>query len=46
LQECYKDLPYQEGDFPVAEKAAKEVFSLPMSPFITEEQMQFVADQF
>ena len=38
LQECYQSLNYKVGDFPISEKAAKEVFSLPMSPFLTEEQ--------
>ena len=33
LQQCYESLGYKNGDFPIAEKAAKEVFSLPMSPF-------------
>ena len=34
LQQCYENLGYKIGDFPNAEKAAKEVFSLPMSPFL------------
>jgi len=44
LQEVYKSLGYKEGDFPVAERAAKEVLSLPMYPELTEEQIKFVAD--
>ena len=32
LQRALKFLGYQKGDFPVAEKAAKEVLSLPMYP--------------
>lgn len=36
LQECYKYLGYKKRDFPVAEKLADEVFSLPM--FIGLEQ--------
>jgi UDP-2-acetamido-2-deoxy-ribo-hexuluronate aminotransferase len=42
LQKCYKSLNYSVGDFPVSEKAAKEVFSLPMSPFITKEQQELI----
>jgi UDP-2-acetamido-2-deoxy-ribo-hexuluronate aminotransferase len=44
LQECYKPLNYKVGDFPISEKAAKEVFSLPMSPFLTKEQQSFIVD--
>ena len=43
LQQCYESLGYKTGDFPIAEKAAKEVFSLPMSPFITFEQQKLVS---
>ncbi|MBL6873449.1 MAG: DegT/DnrJ/EryC1/StrS family aminotransferase [Flavobacteriales bacterium] len=42
LQKCYKSLNYSVGDFPVSEKAANEVFSLPMSPFITKEQQELI----
>jgi len=44
LQKCYAFLNYKIGDFPISEKAANEVFSLPMSPFITEEQQSYIVD--
>ncbi len=42
LQKCYQSLGYKVGDFPIAEKASKEVFSLPMSPFLKQEDLVFV----
>lgn len=44
LQECYKDLGYKKGDFPVAEKCCEEVFSLPMYPELTEEEIIYVVN--
>lgn len=43
LQKAYSHLGYQAGDFPVAEKVAAEIVSLPMFPGITSEQQQMVA---
>ena len=33
-QTAFNDLGYSEGDFPVAEQLAKQVFSLPMHPYL------------
>jgi len=43
LQKAYVNLGYKPGDFPVAEKASREVLSLPMFPELTETQIQRVA---
>ena len=45
LQEAYRYLGYREGDFPVAEKTAKQIMSLPMHPFLTGEQQKLIADK-
>lgn len=37
-QPVYANLGYQWGDFPESEKASREVLSLPMHPFLTEEE--------
>lgn len=43
LQPAYAYLGYRSGDFPVAERACKEVLSVPIVPELTEEQIQYVA---
>jgi dTDP-4-amino-4,6-dideoxygalactose transaminase len=42
LQESFRALGYGEGDFPIAEAAAKEILSLPLFPGITEQQQERV----
>ena len=44
LQKAYEFLGHKPGDFPVAEKIASELLSLPMFPELTEEQIEYVAD--
>ncbi len=42
LQKAYENLGGKRGDFPVSEKAAGEIISLPLFPEITENQIDFV----
>ncbi len=44
LSEAYRAYGYREGDFPMAEKVAKQVLSLPMHTELDEEQIRFIAD--
>jgi dTDP-4-amino-4,6-dideoxygalactose transaminase len=44
LQKAYAHLGHKPGDFPVAEKASREVLSLPMFPELTDAQIQRVAE--
>jgi dTDP-4-amino-4,6-dideoxygalactose transaminase len=43
LQKAYAPLGYKAGDFPIAEKAARECLSLPIYPELSEAQIQRVA---
>ena len=42
-QPVFAHLNYQYGDFPNSEKASKEVLSLPMHPYLTDEEVERVA---
>ena len=42
LQTCFLNLGYKLGDFPIAEKAANEVFSLPMSPYLGKDHQSYI----
>jgi dTDP-4-amino-4,6-dideoxygalactose transaminase len=42
LQQAYVGLGYRRGDFPIAEKMADEVLSLPIGPHLTIEQQDQV----
>lgn len=42
LQECYKSLGYQKGDFPIAEELADTILSLPIWPGMTRAETSLV----
>ena len=44
LQPVFKNLGHHAGDFPVAEKVANQCLSLPMSPYLTQEDQSNVID--
>lgn len=46
LQTAYQSLGYKKGDFPVSEFLAKSVLSLPMHTELTEEQIQYIVQNF
>ncbi len=42
LMPAYRECGYVEGDFPESERAAREIFSLPMYPSLTDVQQEAV----
>ena len=44
LQPVFKKLNHMEGDFPIAEKVANLCLSLPMSPYLSEDDQSKVID--
>ena len=44
LQTCFRGLGYKAGSFPEAERAAKEVLSVPVYPELTTDQKEYVVE--
>jgi len=44
LQVAFEDLKLGKGSFPVSEKVAEGIISLPMHPHITNEEIDFISD--
>lgn len=45
LQECYKDLGFKKGDYPIAEEISETELSIPMYYGMTDEEVQYVIDR-
>jgi dTDP-4-amino-4,6-dideoxygalactose transaminase len=44
LQPFYENLGYKKGDFPVTERYAEQILSLPMFPELTREAVEYIAN--
>ena len=44
LQEAYSNLGYKKGDFPVAEKLANSLLSIPLFPGLKKSEQEFIID--
>jgi UDP-2-acetamido-2-deoxy-ribo-hexuluronate aminotransferase len=42
LQECFQYLKSKPGDFPMSDKASKEVLSIPMNSFLNKKQIDYI----
>jgi len=42
LQEAFSSLGYQRGDFPVSERIADSIFSVPMHPYLREDVQDYI----
>jgi dTDP-4-amino-4,6-dideoxygalactose transaminase len=42
LQKCFGYLRYKKGSFPEAEKASRQVFSIPVHPDLTREDLDYI----
>ncbi len=45
-QECFTYLGYKKGDFPISEIVSQEIMSLPMNPYLTDEEIKYISEQF
>jgi len=45
LQECFKYLGYEDGDFLVAQKVSREIMSLPMNPYVKDEEIDYIVEK-
>jgi len=45
MQKAYERMGHKKGDFPVTERVAERLLSLPMFPGITREQQDYVCDR-
>ena len=43
LQECFNYLGYKKGDFPISEIVSNEIMSLPMNPYVSDEEIEYIA---
>ena len=46
LQECFEYLGYKKGDFPISEIVSEEIMSLPMNPYVSDEEIEFIVGNF
>jgi len=46
LQECFEYLGYKKGDFPISEIVSNEIMSLAMNPYLDDEEITYMCENF
>ena len=46
LQECFAYLGYKKGDFPISELISDEIMSLPMNPYLNDDEINTISNSF
>ena len=44
LQECFEYLGYKKGDFPFSEIISDEIMSIPMNPYVSNEEIDYISN--
>jgi len=44
LQECFMYLGYSEGDFKISETVSTEILSLPMNPYLNNQELNYICE--
>jgi UDP-2-acetamido-2-deoxy-ribo-hexuluronate aminotransferase len=44
LQEAFAYLEYKKGDFPIAERISNEIISLPMNPYLSDDEIVYITE--
>jgi len=44
-QACFAYLGYNEGSFPISEIISREIISLPMNPYLNDEEIEYIASK-
>jgi len=42
LQEAFEYLGYKKNDFPISEIVSSEIMSLPMNPYVSDEEIEYI----
>ena len=45
LQECFRYLGYKKGDFKISEAISKDIISLPMNPYLSNNEQSYIVEQ-